>query len=59
MRYLSIGALIVVFAVLIALGGTAFAGVVTVPEIDPGMASGGLALLAVGTILLIERYRSR
>ena len=30
-----------------------------VPELDPGTASGGIALAAVAAILLIERYRSR
>ena len=38
------------------LGGTAFAGLNT-PEIDPGMATGGLTILGVGVVLLIERYR--
>jgi hypothetical protein len=40
------------------LSGRAFAGV-AVPEIDPGMATGGLAVLGVGIVLLIERYRAR
>jgi hypothetical protein len=40
--------------------GNAFAGIVTpVPEMDPGTATGGLALAAVAAVLLIERYRSR
>ncbi len=42
--------------------GNAFAGaVVTVgaPELDPGTASGGIALAAVAAILLVERYRRR
>jgi hypothetical protein len=30
-----------------------------VPELDPGTASGGIALGAVAAILLVERYRSR
>ncbi|HXN84755.1 MAG TPA: hypothetical protein VN867_01735 [Candidatus Binataceae bacterium] len=38
------------------LGGTAFAGLNT-PEIDPGMATGGLTILGVGIVLLLERYR--
>ena len=38
------------------LSGYAFAAV---PEIDPGMASGGLTVLGVGIFLLIERYRAR
>ena len=49
-------------AILPLLSGAAFAGVAVpppVPEIDPGMATGGLALLAVGAVLLIERYRRR
>jgi len=37
----------------------AFAGVASVPELDPGTASGGIALVAVAAVLLIERYRSR
>jgi len=40
------------------LRGTAFAGCV-LPEIDPGMATGGLSILGVGAILLIERRRTR
>ncbi len=36
--------------------GTAFAGA-PVPELDPGIASGGIALAAVAGILLLERYR--
>jgi hypothetical protein len=38
--------------------GTASAGA-SVPELDPGTASGGIALLSVAAILLFERYRSR
>jgi hypothetical protein len=45
------------FATLM-LSGTAFAGTPT-PEIDPGMATGGVAILGVGIFLLIERYRAR
>ena len=38
--------------------GNAFAGLaVPVPELDPGTASGGIALVAVAAVLLIERYR--
>jgi hypothetical protein len=52
-------ALVVGFAVAsLMLSGKAFAGSV-VPEIDPGMATGGLTLLGVGVVLLIERYRAR
>jgi hypothetical protein len=40
------------------LSGKAFAGVAA-PEIDPAMATGGLTLLGVGVLLLIERYRAR
>jgi hypothetical protein len=40
--------------------GNAFAGIVTAaPELDPGTASGGVALVAVAAILLVERYRAR
>ena len=38
--------------------GTAFAGA-PVPELDPSTASGGIALIAVAGVLLLERYRSR
>ena len=50
-RSLVVGAL-----VAFMLGGTAFAGIGT-PEIDPGMATGGLTVLGVGIVLLLERYR--
>jgi len=40
------------------LSGNAFASAPS-PEIDPGMAAGGLAVLGVGIVLLIERYRAR
>jgi hypothetical protein len=44
----------------VLLCGNAFAGFTTlVPELDPGTASGGIALAAVAAILLVERYRSR
>ena len=39
--------------------GNAFAGLASVPELDPGAATGGIALVAVAAVLLIERYRSR
>jgi hypothetical protein len=42
--------------VALALSGSAFAGTFT-PEIDPGMATGGLTILGVGIVLLLERYR--
>ena len=59
MQKFSFGAL-ASLAVLSLLPGAAFAGIpIPVPEIDPGMATGGLALLAVGAVLLIERYRRR
>jgi len=49
-----------VAALSLLLCGNAFAGVVTAaPELDPGTASGGIALVAVAAILLVERYRSR
>ncbi len=38
--------------------GKAFAGAL-VPELDPGAASGGIALAAVAAILILERYRGR
>ncbi len=42
----------------LALGGVAHAAPV-VPELDPGTASSGVALLVGGALLLIERYRRR
>jgi hypothetical protein len=36
--------------------GTASAGV-GVPELDPGTATGGIALMSVAAILVLERYR--
>jgi hypothetical protein len=39
--------------------GNAFAGLAAVPELDPGTASGGIALAAVAAILILERYRAR
>ena len=41
---------------LFGLGGTAHAAV---PELDPGTAASGLALLAGGLLFLIERRRRR
>jgi hypothetical protein len=45
------------FATLM-LHGTAFAGFPT-PEIDPGMATGGLVILGAGIVLIVERFRAR
>jgi hypothetical protein len=42
----------------LALGGVARA-LQAVPELDPGTASSGVALLVGGALLLIERYRRR
>jgi len=47
-----------VAAVPLLFCGSAFAGAL-VPELDPGTATGGIALVAVAAILLVERYRSR
>jgi hypothetical protein len=58
-KYLS-HALVFVAACLmftLALGGVALAG--PVPELDPGTATSGVALLVGGALLLIERYRRR
>jgi len=45
---------------LLGLQGTASAVITAVvPEIDPGTAASGLALLAGGALYLIERYRRR
>ncbi|HXN84754.1 MAG TPA: hypothetical protein VN867_01730 [Candidatus Binataceae bacterium] len=41
--------------VALMMNGTAFAGFPT-PEIDPGMAAGGLTILGLGIVLLLERY---
>lgn len=43
---------------LLMRNGSAFAGF-GVPEIDPGMTTGSLAILGIGALLLIERYRAR
>jgi hypothetical protein len=51
-------ALIGFLAATFALVGPAFAGEPT-PEIDPGMVTGGLTILGVGIVLLLERYRAR
>jgi hypothetical protein len=40
----------------LALSGVAHAAV---PELDPGTASSGVALLIGGALLLVERYRRR
>jgi hypothetical protein len=40
------------------LSGTAFAGFAA-PEIDPGLAVGGLTILGVGLLLLIEIHRAQ
>lgn len=50
--------LMIVAIVSMMTAGTAFAGF-GVPEIDPGMATGGLAIAAIGALLLIERRRAR
>jgi hypothetical protein len=59
-RYLSnslfVAAAFVMFT--LALGGVALAGS-SVPELDPGTAVSGVALLVGGALLLIERYRRR
>jgi hypothetical protein len=39
----------------LALDGVAHAS--PVPELDPGTASSGIALLVGGALLLVERYR--
>ncbi len=44
---------------LLALHGTASSTAVGVPEIDPGTAASGLAVLAGAALLLIERFRRR
>lgn len=42
----------------LALGSVAHA-IEAVPELDPGTATSGVALLGGGAMLLIERYRRR
>ncbi len=42
----------------LALSGMAHASV-SVPELDPGTATSGVALLVGGAMLLIEHYRRR
>ncbi len=51
-----------VFAAACAMFTVALAGVALadgVPELDPGTATSGVALLFGGAMLLIERYRRR
>ncbi len=60
MKHMKVLGVFAVAALPLLFCGSAFAGVATVaPELDPGTASGGIALAAVAAILLIERYRSR
>jgi len=42
---------------LLALHGTAFAGIAAVPELDPGTAAGGVTLAVGIALLVIERFR--
>jgi LPXTG-motif cell wall-anchored protein len=44
--------------VLLLTASTAFAGSVTVPEIDPGVGISALALLSGGLLLLRSRRKS-
>jgi hypothetical protein len=56
---ISIGTLVTAFAVASIFSAIpAFAGV-SGPEIDPGAATGGLALLAATILIVVERYRRR
>ena len=43
----------------LAGSGNAFAGVLIVPELDPGSAASGIALALGAAVLLAERYRRR
>jgi hypothetical protein len=45
-------------ALVLAGVSTSWAGA-TVPELDPGTAVGGLALVAGAVVLIAERYRRR
>ena len=60
-RRISIRTLVIASAaVLLFSAERAFAGIPqTVPEIDPGIATGGLALLAAAVLIVVERYRRR
>jgi hypothetical protein len=44
---------------LLGLHGTASASNTTVPELDPGTASSGVALAVGVTLLLLERFHHR
>jgi hypothetical protein len=44
---------------VVAMHGIAFATPFATPEIDPGMAGSGVALLSGAALLLIERFRRR
>jgi hypothetical protein len=48
-----------VCALVLADVGTSWAGFTAVPELDPGSAVGGLALIAGAAVLIAERYRRR
>jgi hypothetical protein len=39
--------------------GSSFAGTNAVPELDPGSAVGGIALVITAAVLLVERHRRR
>jgi hypothetical protein len=41
---------------LIAGVGTASAAMTIVPELDPGSAAGGIALMVCAALLIVERY---
>jgi hypothetical protein len=51
-----VGATVMVW---IVASGTALAGSGGAPELDPGSAASGIALLIGGAALLLERYRRR
>ena len=58
---MNVGRMVVALAAIASItwAASAFAGVVGVPEIDPGMATGGIGLLVASVLLIRERYRGR
>jgi hypothetical protein len=52
------GQVLVAALATLILSGTACAGFAT-PEIDPGIATGGLFILGAGIVLIVERFRAR
>jgi hypothetical protein len=46
------------FLIFSALAGTAFAQMLTIPEIDPANASGAIALIVGGYLIAVSKRRN-